>query len=116
MKPIDTLKKGLTKLRDQVREWKARLTAKLRAGDSISENDQEWLDGKGNLIDEEQVVETLDDASDYEHGLQRLGSEDKIIAQQLQKLSGGGKSDAPSKKRKRRLIFHVYSECAVYGV
>ncbi|KAH0825866.1 hypothetical protein J3R83DRAFT_7789, partial [Lanmaoa asiatica] len=93
------------KLCEQVRERKARLTSILRAGGSILDNDQEWLDGEGNLIDEERVVEVLDDAFDYECGLQRLGPEGKIVVQQLEKLVGGGKSDDPSKKQKCRHIF-----------
>ncbi|KIK77843.1 hypothetical protein PAXRUDRAFT_42126, partial [Paxillus rubicundulus Ve08.2h10] len=61
-----------------------------------------WLDGDGNLIDEERVVETLDSASDYEQGLAQLDSWDKTVVQKLQKLaeSGSRKNDAPSKKRK----------------
>ena len=41
MKPIDALKKGLSKPHDQVQEQKTRLTDKLKAGDLISDNDQE---------------------------------------------------------------------------
>jgi len=110
MKPLDVLKKGLTKLRDQIQERKVKLVAALKAGQPISELDQEWLDGEGNLIDEERVVEDLDKASDYERGIERLGLQDKTVVQKLQKLGGGGKSDAPSKKRKRRdlEIFMVY--------
>ncbi|KAF8136569.1 hypothetical protein EV363DRAFT_742552 [Boletus edulis] len=96
MKPIDALKKGLIKLCDQIRERKEHLTAELRIGAPISDADQEWLDGEGNLIDEERVVEALDGASNYELSFERLSEEDKTIAQKLQKLAGGGgKSDAP---------------------
>ncbi|KAI6115883.1 hypothetical protein F5141DRAFT_1212471 [Pisolithus sp. B1] len=63
MKLFNILKKGLTKLWDQIQDRKAKLTTKLKAGQPISEVDQEWLDGDGNLVDEEQVVEGLDNAS-----------------------------------------------------
>jgi hypothetical protein len=72
MKPIEVLKKGLAKLHNQIRERKARLDVELKASQPISEVDQDWLDGDGNLVDEEKVVEILDSASDYERGLDRL--------------------------------------------
>ena len=59
MKPFDLLKKGLSTLRNQVQERKVKLTAELKAGQSISEADKEWLDGEANLVDEECVVEVL---------------------------------------------------------
>ncbi|KAI6100055.1 hypothetical protein EV401DRAFT_1894652 [Pisolithus croceorrhizus] len=90
MKPFDILKKGLTKLWDQIRDRKAKLTTKLKAGQPISEVDQEWLDGDGNLVDEEWVVEGLDNVSDYERGFERLSSQDKEIVQKLQRLAGSG--------------------------
>ncbi|KIK76973.1 hypothetical protein PAXRUDRAFT_168237 [Paxillus rubicundulus Ve08.2h10] len=104
MTPVEVLKKGLTKLHDQIRERKAKLEVKLKASQPISEVDEDWLDGDGNLIDEERVVETLDSASDYEQGLARLDSQDKTVVQKLQKLaeSGSRKNDAPSKKQKRK--------------
>ena len=102
MKPIKVLKKGLARLHDQIQERKGKLDIELKASRPISEVDQDWLDGDGNLVDEEKVVETLDSASDYERGLNRLDSQEKTIVQKLQKLAGAPKSasDAPSKKRK----------------
>ncbi|KIK81839.1 hypothetical protein PAXRUDRAFT_155153 [Paxillus rubicundulus Ve08.2h10] len=101
MKPLNILKKGLAKFQNQIQERKIKLLAKLKAGQPISEVDQAWLDDDGNLIDEGWVVEALDEASDYEQGIERLDSWDKLVVQKLQKLVGGGrKSDAPSKKQK----------------
>ncbi|KAI6115087.1 hypothetical protein EDD16DRAFT_1520810 [Pisolithus croceorrhizus] len=112
MKPFDILKKGLTKLWDQIQDRKAKLTTKLKAGQPISEVDQEWLDGDGNLVDEEQVVEGLDNVSDYERGFERLSSQDKEIVQKLQRLAGSGsKDDAPSKKRKHKAFENF---CGLY--
>ena len=62
MKPIEVLKKGLARLHDQIRERKAKLDIDLKASRPILEVDQDWLDGDGNLVDEEKVVETLDSA------------------------------------------------------
>ncbi|KAI6017368.1 hypothetical protein BKA83DRAFT_4465217 [Pisolithus microcarpus] len=99
MKLFSILKRGLTKLRDQIQSRKAKLIAELKAGQPISEVDEVWLDDDGNLVDEEQVVETLDNASDYDWGVERLNSQDKGIVQKLQRLGGG---DAPSRKHKHK--------------
>ncbi|KAG8215563.1 hypothetical protein J3R82DRAFT_7406 [Butyriboletus roseoflavus] len=103
MKPVEVLKKGLIKLRHQIQEWKAKLEIELKAGQLISESDENWLNGDGNLIDNKRVVEILDNASDYERGLGGLDSQDKTIVEKLQKLAeNGGKNDAPSKRQKRK--------------
>ena len=90
MKPLDVLKKGLTKLHNQIHSRKSKLTTELKAGWTISEADQEWLDGDGNPVDEDWVVQTLDNASDYDRELQRLDSQDKAVVQKLQSLVGEG--------------------------
>jgi len=106
MKPIEILKRGLLKLHNQVQQRKSELEAKLKAGQPVSDADMDWLDGDGNLIDEEQVVEILDNASDYERGFDRLNPQKKVIVQRLRKLAGKGgglgKDDIPSRKRKSK--------------
>ena len=59
--PLNSLKKGLHTLRNQVQDWKSRIESNLKAGKAILEIDEEWLDGNGNLISKEQVVQDLDD-------------------------------------------------------
>ncbi|KAH0826008.1 hypothetical protein J3R83DRAFT_7478 [Lanmaoa asiatica] len=76
MKPIETLKKGLEKLWQQISDWKIRLEAALKAHQPVSDADQDWLDNEGNIVDEECVVDILDHASDFERGLTRLNSHD----------------------------------------
>ena len=66
---VDVHKKGLKFLKKRVASRKEQLEADLKAGKSISAEDEEWLDGAGNLIDEERVVEVLDNVSDYKDGL-----------------------------------------------
>ena len=101
---IDVLKKGLKFLKKRVASRKEQLEADLKAGHIISAEDEEWLDGAGNLIDEERVVEVLDNESDYEKGLEKLDMKDRDIVQELISL-GGGEKKAPSKKRKRTFFF-----------
>ena len=47
------------KLHNQVQERKGKLEAELKAGQPISESDQEWLDGDGNLVNEERVIRSI---------------------------------------------------------
>ena len=47
---------------------KRKLEANLQANQSISKSDETWLDGAGNLVYEEHVINVLENASDYERG------------------------------------------------
>lgn len=103
---IDVLKKGLKTLKKRVALRKAQLEADLKAGKIISAEDEEWLDGAGNLIDEECVVERFDNESDYERSLEKLDAKDRGIVQELISL-GGGEKNAASKKRKRTSFYQT---------
>ena len=89
MKPVEILKKGLSKLQNQTCDRKAHLQACLQAGQSISNSDEEWLDHDGNLVDEEQLVDDLNNASDYDQRLKRLSSCEKSIVDRLTSLAKG---------------------------
>ena len=60
---IDVLKKGLKTLKKHVASRKTQLEADLKAGNIISTEDEEWLDGAENLVDEERVIKALDNES-----------------------------------------------------
>ena len=60
---IDVLKKGLKTLKKHVASCKTQLEADLKAGNIISAEEEEWLDGAGNLVDEERVIKALDNES-----------------------------------------------------
>jgi len=72
---LDILKKGLVNLQYQTKETKSRLLTRLANHEIITEEEEHWLDHDANLVEEEQVIEELEKASDYEQGLGRL---DKI--------------------------------------
>jgi hypothetical protein len=57
---------------------------------TISKEDQEWLDGAANLVDEECVIETLESAADYEGAVHVLNTRDQVIFEKLTKLANGG--------------------------
>ena len=93
--PLNSLKKGLHTLRNQVQERKSRIKSDQKASKVLSESDKDWLDGEGNLVNEEQVVQDLEEASDYEKGLGRLDAEGRGIVQRLQVLVGGQRWPSP---------------------
>jgi hypothetical protein len=72
-KPLDVLKKGLSKLKTSIKERKDNLLAFLNRKEKISDEDEEWLDNAGNMVDEEAVVNLLENTSDYSlHHSRRL--------------------------------------------
>jgi hypothetical protein len=74
LSPVDILRKGLLNLRKSVEERKTELQSRLADRRSISSEDERWLDGDANLVDEEQALHQLERASDYENSLSKLES------------------------------------------
>ena len=99
MKPIKTIKKGLNILKEQTHKQRTKLQADLQAKKKLSEQDKQWLDTEGNLVDEECVVDLLERASDYKRGLAQLDSNDKSVIQKLHDLANAS-SKEPGKKCK----------------
>ncbi|KAG9308547.1 hypothetical protein JVU11DRAFT_11754 [Chiua virens] len=97
MKPVDILKKDLKKLQDETSAWKVTLQAALKANQPISQADEEWLDGDGNLVNEERVVSQIENALDYDCAVESLNLQDKSIVQKLVKL-GDKKGISPTAK------------------
>ena len=100
--PLHMLQKGLTNLKDFIKARRDNLLACLNGKEKISDEDEEWLDNAGNMIDEEavQVVDLLKNASDYEHGLTELTSQQTFLVEKLKELSGEVKKALPGHKRK----------------
>ena len=69
LKPLDVLRKGLRILQTQVKVRKKEIQAQLAEKRSISSQEEKWLDNEANLMDEQQVLEALKKASDYERSL-----------------------------------------------
>jgi len=78
-KPLDVLKKGLSKITQGFKVRRDELNAKLARKESISSSDEYWLDHEGNTVDEQRVIDTLEAASDYERGVKRLDGPGKAI-------------------------------------
>ncbi|KAI6108564.1 hypothetical protein EDD16DRAFT_1711923 [Pisolithus croceorrhizus] len=98
VKPIDMLRKDLTKLQDQICACKALLKAALKASETISSTDEEWLDNVGNLVDEEQLVDKLEKVSDYRSAFEGLDAREKSIVEKLTGTAKGDKKGSPGEK------------------
>ena len=88
LKPLKVFKKGLKLLRKRVKAKKEELQAQLAEKKKISSEDERWLDGEANLGTEEQVMDILENASDYDRGLEGLNDEQKGVVMMLCKVAG----------------------------
>jgi len=66
LKALEVLKRGLKILQAQVKAKKEKLQAQLHERKSISSHDEKWLDNEANLVDEQQALDALENALDYE--------------------------------------------------
>ncbi|KAJ7462592.1 hypothetical protein FB451DRAFT_1180890 [Mycena latifolia] len=61
--------------------------------------DEAWLDNDANHVDEDVLIDTLENASDYERGLSHLDLKQKRLVQKLQELAGGMADDSRKQKK-----------------
>jgi predicted transcriptional regulator len=101
--PVEVLKKGLNILQTQAKARKARLESQLAAKKTISSEDERWLDNDANFVDECQILDVLERASDYEKGLEMLDDAQKSVVKRLQEVAGHI-SKTVGKKRKRTCL------------
>ena len=87
-KALEVLRKGLAKFTETIKTRKKELSAKLARTETISSSDEHWLFNDANTVDEQRVLETLESASDYERGLERLDKDGKAIVKKLREWAG----------------------------
>lgn len=107
-KPLDVLRKGLKRLRSDVKAKKDCLLAQLADRRPITSQDEHWLDNDANLVDEERILEALEKASDYERSLERLDDEGKAVVTKLRELAG---DLLPKVSKKRKREFNHFACC-----
>jgi hypothetical protein len=56
----------------KIKDRKEKLEAQLTDKKSISSSNKHWLDNEANAIDGEHIIESLENALDYECGVGRL--------------------------------------------
>jgi hypothetical protein len=119
LKPLDILKKGFSKFTKTIKAHRDELNTKLARKETISSADEHWLDHKANTINnlEEHILETLESASDYDRGFDRLDEKGKAIVKRLREWAGD-LAKAAGKKRNVWLFFsgvrHI-TECCCKG-
>ncbi|KAJ3984328.1 hypothetical protein F5890DRAFT_1592654, partial [Lentinula detonsa] len=96
--PLAALKKGLETLQKEHRTQAESLRQKLARNERISKQDEAWLDGEANLVDEEQLVDKLSKALDYQQEVGCLSEEDATIFQRLVHLLEPKKAGAKQKR------------------
>ena len=99
LKPLDVLKKGLKLLQHQFKDRQEAIQARLAEKKSISSHDEKWLDGEANLTDEQQVLDTLEEASDYERGFDQLNEVQKGVVKKLREVAGDLTKTAGKKQK-----------------
>ena len=100
LKPLEALRKGLKTLTNRAKIRKDAIQGQLAERKPISAEDEYWLDHDANFVDEQQVLEALESASDYEQGFARLNDEQRGLVTKLLEAAGDF-SKAAGKKRKR---------------
>ena len=98
--PLNALKKAFSKLKKSFEKCRKDFLDRLAKNEQLSDDDENWLDNNGNLVNEQRVIDTLDTASDFKRGLERLSDEEKAALQRLRLAAGLDLS----KKRKRKCI------------
>ncbi|KAJ7442960.1 hypothetical protein FB451DRAFT_1437849 [Mycena latifolia] len=110
---LEVLRKGLASLKENFKKRRDELAQRLKKEEKISEVDEAWLNNDANHVDEDVLIDTLENASDYECGLSRLDSKQKRLVQKLQELAGGMADD--SRKQKVRNCGGVRSRFTCRG-
>jgi predicted RNase H-like nuclease (RuvC/YqgF family) len=88
LKPLEILKNGLSKFKKTIEVRKDELNRKLSQKETISSSDEHWLDNEANIIDEQRILETLESASDYEQGVEKLDDKGKAVIKKLRQWAG----------------------------
>ena len=107
--PLDVLRMGLKSIQRKVAVKKDHLLAQLADKQTITSSDEYWLDNDANLVDEEQVLDDLENASDYERGVEQLDDKGKAIVTRLRELAG---DLLPKVSKKRKSEFLVKFACS----
>lgn len=102
-KSLDILRKGLKSLQNSITVKRDHLLTQLAEKKSITSLDKHWLNNDANLVNKEYILDTLEKASNYKRGVERLNNEGKANVIRLWELSSD-LSLKVSKKQKCELL------------
>ena len=87
-KLLKGLENGLKLLKNQMKERKDVIVAKLNWKEKVSSDNEKWLDNEGNTVDEDRVADVLKRAHTPERILNEMDAADKEVMRKLRKLGG----------------------------
>lgn len=73
-----------------------------------------WLDNNANVVDEEVVIDTLENASDYERGLEALNEKQKSIVSKLKKFGNNIKQAVATAAPQAKKIAGAKCKCMLF--
>ncbi|KAJ8702621.1 Pyruvate decarboxylase 2 [Pleurotus ostreatus] len=77
---LPVLKRGLEILQRATRNRKEELQTRIQQKKPITEEEEIWLDGKGNNVDGEALIGLLESARDYEQVVPKPSRKDALMA------------------------------------
>ncbi|KAF9493777.1 hypothetical protein BDN71DRAFT_1508271 [Pleurotus eryngii] len=80
---LPVLKRGLEILQHATRNRKEELQTRIQQKKPITEEEEIWLDGKGNNVDGEALIGLLESARDYATTFTALDESQQAVAQRL---------------------------------
>ena len=92
------LKKGLGLLENEVKTRKEDILGRLHHQEKVTDEESDWLDNAGNLVDEEHLIMALEVAKDFDNAINKLDGHQKVA---LERLKSKICVPKPSAKRKR---------------
>ena len=106
-KLLDAAKQGFLRLKERIEPRLRHIKKKREDKEPLTQSEDEWVDGEGNIVDEEILVDELDRASDPDRAAAKL---DERQAHTLKRLlsvgngsgSGGARCSSKTRSQHRR--------------
>jgi len=93
------LEKGLRLLENEVNARKEEILSRLHRQEKVTDEESDWLDDAGNLVDEKDLITALGEAKDFDNAINELEGRRKVALERLKSKICVAK---PSTKRKRK--------------
>lgn len=88
-KLLAVLREGLSRLKETNSRRREEITAAITAQQLVSPDDEDWLDNAGNHVEEQQLIDELEQATNLEQAVAGLGERQKGLVARLKEMAGG---------------------------
>ena len=85
---LRVLKKGFDRLTESTKARRDAILARVKRGEKVSDADERFIDQEANLVDEQAVLDTLEESSDFERDIGKLSEKDKSVVNRLKAAAG----------------------------